>query len=574
MKKTLCINQIIPYIIIGIISMFLFIRCFYSFSWSDESFYLTVAHRFWRGEKMIADEWYTTQLSTPILLPFYSLFQWITGGNEGVYLYFRLLYCAIATLTAIFIYLGLKRWNSIMASLLCAIIYLLYSRANIGGFSYYNVTLTMVVLATILIYGQFCEKKVSWVKEVAVGVLIAIAVVNTPFLVIPYVIIVAFLFINRNRRKYFKALLYSIVGTGVTAIVYMGYVFSKITLNDLIENIPHILNEPEIQSTNPFLAIPLIIARITWRYKYTIGIIFILAGYVLWKKIKKRSFSEKEKYSIIIINFLVFIINSILSTDMIGCVNFAGSIFMGLILLVNEKWENIDKNIVRVFGISGFSLMLGFSFSSDTGLDALTIGSVVIAMGLLLIIFKRLYELPGTYFLKGIVLTAVCVMLFQTAILRFFSVYRDAPLSELDTQITSGPAKYLYTTKEHAEQYNNLESAIKKYVRKNDKVFYSKWCFWSYLCTDNEYGVPSSWRMPVNSERLEEYYKLNPDKIPTCIFVLNPLYGNFESSLIQNNEKVDNPNENIMEGYLYDYICEENYEVIELECATIYRSRE
>ena len=235
-------------------------------------------------------------------------------------------------------------------------------------------------------------------------------------------------------------------------------------------------------------------------------------------------------------------------------------------------WEQIDKNILSVFGVAGISLVLGFSFSSDTGLDAMTIGFVLIAIGAVLLVF-RLDVLKKNRVMFGIVLLAFSVMLFQTAILRLFSVYRDAPINQLDTKIVDGPAKYLYTTQEHAEQYNELRAAIDQYVREDDVVFYSKWCFWSYLCTNNEYGVPSSWRMPFDSPRLQEYYELNPEKVPTCIFVLNPSYGDFESSLIQNNEKVEFPNENNVDGYLSNYIQEHNYEIIELECATIYRSQ-
>ena len=47
----------------------------------------------------------------------------------------------------------------------------------------------------------------------------------------------------------------------------------------------------------------------------------------------------------------------------------------------------------------------------------------------------------------------------------------------------------------------------------------------------------------------------------------------FESSLIQGNEKEEFPNENKMEGYLADYIRRNDYEKVELECATIFRSR-
>ena len=103
--------------IISICSIVLLIRSFYSFSWSDESFYLTIVHRFWLGERIFQDEWYTTQLSTPLLLPFYSFFEWITGGNEGIYLYYRIIYWGISTVTAFLIFFKLKRWNKTIAAL-------------------------------------------------------------------------------------------------------------------------------------------------------------------------------------------------------------------------------------------------------------------------------------------------------------------------------------------------------------------------------------------------------------------------------------------------------------------------
>ena len=77
----------------------------------------------------------------------------------------------------------------------------------------------------------------------------------------------------------------------------------------------------------------------------------------------------------------------------------------------------------------------------------------------------------------------------------------------------------------------------------------------------------------MDSPRLEEYYTLNPEKYPTCVFVLKPEYGNFESSLIQNNEKVELPNQNELDGFLYDYLQKNNYEMIETRTALVFRKR-
>lgn len=557
---------------LGICSILLFIRSFYSFSWSDESFYLTVAHRFWLGERIIADEWYTTQLSTPLLLPFYALYQWMTGGNEGVYLYFRLLYWGISTFTAFFAYNILKKQNSCIASLISALLYYLYSRANIGGMSYYNMTLTCVLLSALLLYDQICGKKRNRKKLFLTGILLACAVVNTPFLAFPYIAIGTYLLVRKKYRSFWREVFMVIAGTGLTAVIYMAYVLYNVSIDELLLNIPHILNEPEIQSTNPVLVIPIILARIVWRYKWTFWISAFLIIYIWYKKKKGKLFHTKEINWLAGINLFVFIVNSFLANDLLGCINIAGTLFaVPMIYILNERKE-IDKNILSVFGTAGVSLVLGFSFSSDTGLDAMSVGFVLIGMGAVLLVCQS-DELKKKQVLFGAVLLVCSAMVFQTAILRLFSVYRDAPMNQLDVQITSGPAKYLYTTQEHERQYEELKAAIDQYVREDDLVFYSKWCFWSYLCTENEYGVPSSWRMPFDSPRLQEYYELNPEKIPTCIFVLNPSYGEFESSLIQGNEKVEFPNENNITGYLYDYIQEHDYEVIELECATIYRSR-
>lgn len=133
--NTECQNKyvtVLPLIIISLCGLALFVRSFFSFSWSDESFYLTVVHRFWLGERMIQDEWFKTQLSAPLLLPFYALFYRITGGNEGVYLYFRLLYWGISTGTAFITYFKLKKWNNIWSALGCSLIYLFFQKPILG----------------------------------------------------------------------------------------------------------------------------------------------------------------------------------------------------------------------------------------------------------------------------------------------------------------------------------------------------------------------------------------------------------------------------------------------------------
>lgn len=561
--KIISMKKGIPWCIISGASILLLARCFFSFSWSDESFYLAVVHRLWRGERIIADEWFTSQLSMPLLLPFYTLYQKITGGNDGVYLYFRIVYWCIATLTAFFSFYILKKKNSLESSTMCSLLYLFYARANIGGMSYYNITLTCILGAILIIYEQLPYKGSGGIRLYLTGSLLALAAICTPYLVLVYLILGCTVLINKEMRVYKRVLLKICVGGIVVVLMYLIYILSTVSVQELMLNIPYILNEPELQKTNPLLVIPLIIVRIIWRYKWTSLGMILSFGFVGFKN-RKESLSERDKHLVIVINLCIFIVNTYLSWGMIGCINIAGTIFGLLILRVLEDKENVDRGIAVIFGVAGVGTCIAFSFSSDTGLDAMTIGFVILGMGIILLLYKQ-------QSIKKLRKFITCVMILETMILRIFSVYRDAPINELNTPIKSGPAKYMLTTKEHVMQYDSLRAAILQYVRSEDIVFYTKNCFWGYLCTDNEYGTPSSWRIAFDSPRLAEYYKLNPEKIPTCIFVLNPMYGNYQSSLIQGNEKVDRPNENIIGGYLAEYIVEHEYEKIELDCATIYR---
>ena len=564
------IKRTVPYMIIGFCSLLILIRCFYSFTWSDESLYLNLVHRFWLGERMIADEWYTAQLSTPLLLPFYGLYQLMTGENDGIVLFFRIVYWGISSTVAFFLYISIRKYNSEVAAVICSLIYLLYSRANIGGLSYYNMTLTTVMIALIEIYEAVNIREIKKHRFFLVGIFLALAVIFTPFLILPYMIIAAFLLI---RRKWHIAVGMAWIGAGITftAVCYLTYVFSRITLRDISLNLPYILDEPELQRTNPFLVLPMMCARIAWRFKWTIGVTVLLCVYILYLKKRKIKIGSRLIRRVLIINSIIFLMNAILASDLIGCINIACVLLIAPILILFMGHKEFDLPILYVFGFAGGGLSLAFSFSSDTGLDAMSIGFVPLAMGVVLLIFK-IKEIVNDKIRYRLFLGMIGIVLLESMFLRMCSVYRDAPITQLKAQIETGPGKGLYTADEHVDQYNMLYEAIGKYVREDDKVFYSKECYWGYLCSENEYGVPSSWRMPLNSPRLEKYYTINPDKIPTCVFVLAPEYGKFESSIIQGNEKNDYPNENNAGGFLFDYMMENHYEVIKASCGTIYRT--
>ena len=112
-------------------------RCTLTFCWSDEGFYLALAHRFWLGDLPFVDEWNTAQLYAPFLLPFYALWRAVTGGTAGIYLAARVTAVLLQFALAFALYRALRprgRGTALAAALLV----LVYAKAGIGGLSYYT----------------------------------------------------------------------------------------------------------------------------------------------------------------------------------------------------------------------------------------------------------------------------------------------------------------------------------------------------------------------------------------------------------------------------------------------------
>ena len=70
----------------------------------DESYYLTVPHRLLFGDRLIVDDWHVSQLSSIFQYPFFFLYSRVTGGTDGIILYFRYVYIVIQLLFCIWLY--------------------------------------------------------------------------------------------------------------------------------------------------------------------------------------------------------------------------------------------------------------------------------------------------------------------------------------------------------------------------------------------------------------------------------------------------------------------------------------
>ena len=113
--------DVLSVVICAVVFVFFFVRVRYGINRVDESFYLTVAQRFARGERPLVDEWQLSQLSDLFLVPFYRLFVAVTGGTEGIILFMRQVFL-IANLVFYWILYGKLRTYRIWGLMATAVV--------------------------------------------------------------------------------------------------------------------------------------------------------------------------------------------------------------------------------------------------------------------------------------------------------------------------------------------------------------------------------------------------------------------------------------------------------------------
>lgn len=525
------------------------------------------------------DEWSGAQLYAVLLLPVYSLYRSLVGSSEGVFLFFRLLMVVCNYFLSLYIFAVIQKRYSNAAAIAGALLFLLYTRANIQGASYYSVSLFLFLWAVCLLY-NYKSGKNNWIRLFAAGCAVALAALGNPYVAIFYVIYgIAVIFIGKYRRWIRQ---YAIVcaGTLFSVCCYMAFILSRVSLRELSEYLPYIFKDPEHESVNIIILLILWLARIIYRYIYTIPFIVLLIAVLLWNGQKRGNIDARLIKSGICLSFLIFAVNYYLSHDMIGCINIALSIltFFFFLIVPKQKRKDLEREF-QVFVLPGIIYSIAWHMISNTGLDSMTIGFTVCAVIAPAAIQEAYLELESDScrkhsWLRLLPLAVAAAAILQTGCLRLLSVYRDDEIWKMDTRIDRGPAKYLYTTGEHYRQYDEIVQILTAAYAdgREGTLVITELVPWAYLCVDVPYGSPSPCRFSggLSEERLKSYYELQPDRMPAFIMAVKPEYGNYKSYLIQGNEEVAAPNGTGVAGWLLESAEEMGYIIEDTMCGTVY----
>lgn len=404
-------------------------RSFLSFCWSDESFYLAIAHRFWLGEAPFADEWNPAQIYVVLLMPFYSLYRAVFGTADGVFLAARLAYALLSGAAAAFVYAALQK-ESRAGALAGAVLCLVYSRANIGGLSYYNLSLVFCLFGCTALYcaagrvlragpgaagaarpGTAAGPAGPWGAAAAgpqnpevpaaaqptspeapkspakpipacplpavlwclfAGAAMALAVVCTPFFALFWLAALP-PFLGRRLARWRVPAGCFVLGSAASAGLYLLWVLRRVPPARLLEMLPYVMSDPEANERS-LKTLLMAFALPAYQFRYTL---LLWAGALIWAGwrvlVRRRPFAAREALMPAALAGAALAAELVFSGRMPGrphAILCLAALTLFLLLPAGRR----PLRCFLCFGLPGAVLAFSWQLSSNTRFSGMTIG--------------------------------------------------------------------------------------------------------------------------------------------------------------------------------------------------------
>jgi len=493
----------------------------------EEPLYLTHADRILKGDIPFFHEWHLTQICGIFLAPILYIYRLFFETTEGILINFRYiwLFFHVCTSLSIFFLLKEKPYARIGASLF----YLLYIPNAISSLNYNSIGLGSSTMFFLLLISK---PTLSRLRCSIAGIFFAISVLAIPYhlvLYISFLCIVLIFHIRKKKSNYFcpqlfapKTWIYITLSCIITAILYLLFIFSKISITDFLDNLKYILGDT-VHIVSPLTKVATFFLSLFKIYN-----IFLL----FWLIIIAIAFLDKkqEKHAI---TYILLMTSSITVYICFLCYlqyeNFImlPIVFLGLLVFILNPRKDYPTFIFIFVG--GFLSSFCKHMSSETLVDAISMNTVPI--GILSIIYCCDYiveiKKSGASRCKHLSLCLLSFLIIQLGT----EVYMDISHSYFNTQtfdktnvtITAGPLKGVIIPREKAtSEINTLEDIRFIKNKEKKKILFITNRTWPYLYADMDYATPAALTYSMKdywlAEYISDYFELHPEKIPDYIY--------------------------------------------------------
>ena len=472
----------------------------------DEHFYISMGYRFVKGDALFYDEWHITQLISLFLAPFIWLFIKITGSMNGIVHFFRILYVIFTAGCGLAIYYRFRDRGYF--AILASAVFMLFTPFNIMTLSYNTMSIGFLVLS-LCIYGSNNK-----IRAAAAGLLYAWAVLNTPYLAILYIVFTAISLIKRKDQRSLNWLAFS-SGILIAVIVFFVAVFSRETVSQLLEGLPHLVDKGHADSV-----IMLMVKGAGKLFQaFHIFLLLFLAEAIAACLFKNKESKKKEflligsmMLNLISAVYIVFISPYLLELGGHALVLFPFA-WTGLITLIlyPKEWNSWES---LCFAVSVIHAVL-VAVSSNVGPRSFCSMLITACAMTVMLVSRHVSEWKWS----------LIPTLGFGLILLFSKVTNLYDASEsINTRINDGPLAGLYDSAEQVRTYDALLKDVQTINALPEKnAMFITYNAWEYLACDKRVSTNSAYINPGFEEEWiqnqEEYYRMHRDKYPAYVYL-------------------------------------------------------
>lgn len=520
-------------------AIFIFWKCRFGFGNVDESFYITIPYRLFKGDALFLEEWHLSQMAGLLTLPPVALYVTLTGGTDGIVLFMRYVCTFVQCLIALFIYLRLRKLTWAGAAV-ASLSFVLYIPFGIMALSYNSMGIMALVVCTVILYTAKSKKPLQYIIA---GLFYAAAVLCCPYLVIVFIFYLGAVGVMALRKWLactpaggdydcwsIKGAAFVTLGAAIAAFAFLIFVLSRASLGDILKAFPQILNDPEhpaipfatsfnaffrrIHKANAltpqlydgFLLLAIVCLADRDRHKRKLIYFPLAAALTL---VLMHSHYEKNNY----INHLMWSVNVL-------------AVFA--FILTRDKGI---KGLFYTMWLPGILYAFCLNITSNQGFYAISSASAAATVGSILMIVLFTREMMADvsvpiplvrYCAAALVGLLLMFQLNTQCILRYHSVFWEKGMENQTVLIEDGIDAGLMVSPAWEKSYHNTLRNLQVLEQyEAEKVLFLSKSTWYYLATDYEFCTYSAWIAGVTEHsvnRLEAYYRLNPQKIPDVVF--------------------------------------------------------
>ncbi|MCH5344220.1 MAG: hypothetical protein J1E64_09285 [Acetatifactor sp.] len=495
----------------------------------DEGYGIMAGYRLAAGDKLLLEMWEPHQTSAIFTALLIRPFLWLTGGNEFLNIYLRMMYFLVQGLIAVYLCRTLRSclpWMEREIAVLLSMGFYLITPKCICIPEYSNLHIWFFTLLCIQLIRYYAPESLRRGKIYCLalaGIFLACDVLAYPSMALLFPVCVIFILwkhVQARWKEVFSFAAPCVLG----AITFIAYLLSYMTPELILQILPYILGEESHQAD--------VGAKLTiWVMDFGYMAVVLLIGgavswglLILWHRISRKETQADPKELYMFLFYLVQLVYQLYCwfTNIYNAaypqIVLVAICLMGIYCYFRSgRREKTGFYLILFTGINYFAVLL-MSNWGPANLNSYLIMGVIGG-------FLCWYRCYGVENRGGhrLLTTACAVFVLINAVAYSYFIIGDDAVnpSILDVRGINheGVRKGILTSYMTAYRYNVNQEIWEEAVPDGSTVLYVGQSQFYYMLGDCTIASPNTISTPSYDESMLAYWELNPDRYPDVVAV-------------------------------------------------------